>query len=244
MSQSYCMIQERSFPQRNALAVGATVMLLTNIVPEYDLKNGSVGIIREIVYEHKEGSTKDPTIHPEYVLVEFPECKIPQEKALIDGKPKLVPIPPFEMRCEKQCCSECTIPLRVCKAISSYKSQGISVGEGEIYEKAVIGIPSQGAKKTPGLEQMVFARAKEYKDFAIIEDEPLSREQFLKIGQGEATNMRIAFVERLKKLMNETCEPIISKLEEMGDGDFDKGYDILVQKYREAIGDDPMDVNN
>ena len=139
--------------------------------------------------------------------------------------------------------------MRVCKAVSSYKSQGLSVGEGEIYTKAVIGIPAQGTKKTPGLEQMVFARAKEYTDFAIIEDEPLSREQFLKIGQGESTNVRVAFVERLRKLMEETCAPYISKLEEMGNGDFDKGYEKLVKQYRVAIGenseiDDPMDIDN
>lgn len=232
------MDREKKLSERNALAVGALVMLLCNYIVELNLKNGSVGRVHKIVYRTKEGSTKDPKIHPAYVVVDFPKCTIPEEDALFEeGRPTLVPIPVYHQRCENNCCSESTIPLRVAKAVSTYKSQGMNVGKGEDYEKVVIGVPSEGGKQTPGLEQIAFSRAKEYADFAIIDDEPVSREQLLKIGKGAATEARIAFEKRLNQLMEITCAPYVEALEEMGGGDFDRGFAELVKEYRSALGE-------
>ena len=117
------MSKEKSLPERSALSIDAIVMLLVNFLVELGLKNGSLGKIVKIVYANKEGPTQDPKIHPAYVVVDFPDCTIPVEDALYEeGKPTLVPIPVAELRCEKKCCSERAIPLRVAKAVSSYKS--------------------------------------------------------------------------------------------------------------------------
>jgi hypothetical protein len=229
--------REKSLPERNALSVGAIVMLLKNFLVELGLKNGSLGTIVKIACEQPEGPTLDPKVQPGYVIVEFRDCSIPAEDALCEeGKPKLVPIPAVTLRCEKQCCSETTIPLRVAKAVSSYKSQGMTCGKGELFEKVVIGLPVPGGKSTPGEEQMMISRAKEITDFAISDDEPVTKEQLCSIGKGKATQMRLDFEQELMALMAATAGPIEEELTRDGDGDFDKGFDLLVEKYNNFLG--------
>jgi hypothetical protein len=230
------MNREKSLPERNALSIHAIVMLLKNFLVELGLKNGSLGKIVKIVYANKEGPTKDPRVHPAYVVVDFPNCTIPKEDALWKkNEPTLVPIPVAMLRCEKKCCSECSIPLRVAKAVSSYKSQGMTVGKGKLFEKAVIGLPVAGGKSTPGEEQMMISRAEEIADFAISDDEPITQEQLYKIGHGPANQMRLAFEQELKDLMATTAAPIERELTEESDGDFDKGFKLLVEKFNKHV---------
>ena len=55
---------------RLVICVGAIMMLMRNFVVEYKLMNGSIGIVKEIVYENKEG-TADKDSLPAYVIIEF-----------------------------------------------------------------------------------------------------------------------------------------------------------------------------
>ena len=48
-------------------------MLLTNELKEYKLINGSIGIVKEIIFEHKDGSRHIPYELPACVNVEFKE---------------------------------------------------------------------------------------------------------------------------------------------------------------------------
>ena len=48
-----------------------------------------------------------------------------------------LPIPTFTSRCEK-ICSITKIPLRVCIAITIHKTQGMTIGPGEQFEKIVV----------------------------------------------------------------------------------------------------------
>ena len=118
--------------------------------------NGSIGTVVDIVYREKEGPTRNPKSHPAYVVVDFKDSTIPTSDALWqEGKPTLVPVPVSILRCEKQCCSEQAIPLRVAKAVSTYKSQGMTAGEGEeVFEKVVVALPTAGGKKTPSAEHI------------------------------------------------------------------------------------------
>jgi hypothetical protein len=62
-------------------------------------------------------------------------------------------------QCEKKCCSVKPIPLRVCKAISIHKSQGMTIGPEEVIEKVVVYLPEDQREQSPGLELVAFSRA-------------------------------------------------------------------------------------
>ena len=112
----------------------------------------------------------------------------------------------------------------------------MTCGKGELFEKVVIGLPVPGGKSTPGEEQMMISHAKEISDFAISDDEPVTKEQLCSIGKGNATQMRLDFEQELMALMATTAGPIEEELTRDGDGDFDKGFDLLVEKFNNYLG--------
>jgi hypothetical protein len=131
--------------------------------------------------------------------------------------------------------------LRIAKAVSTYKSQGMTVGEGQTFAKVVIGLPRANHKsKTPGLEQTAFSRAKDCTDFAIADDELLTMEQLLKIGTSKACEMRRNFELRLKSLSEKSMEPFMERIKHSDpseEKDFDQGVAYLVQKFRKHVLD-------
>ena len=109
-----------SYPSVSALCIGAIVMLLKNFVVEENLMNGSMGTIIDIVYDDARGIKLIGAL-PLYVVVDFPESTLSLN--LIPGSPSThIPIPITTEICEKKCCSMTTIPLRICKAITTYKN--------------------------------------------------------------------------------------------------------------------------
>ena len=69
-----------------------------------------------------------------------------------------IPIIPLTIRREKKCCTVTTIPLRVYKALSIYKLQGISVGPGNSFDSAVICLPEKGERTDPEPELVTTSR--------------------------------------------------------------------------------------
>ena len=63
-----------------------------------------------------------------------------------------IPIIPLTIRCEKICCTVTSIPLRVCKVLTTHKSQGTSVESGNPFESDVICLPEKGKRTNPGSE--------------------------------------------------------------------------------------------
>ena len=75
-------------------------------------------------------------------MVNLPQCTLGHE--LIEGFPIIyIPIPATTRRCEKKCCSITTILLRLCKAISIYKSQGITVRPGQAWKNVMVWLPTE-----------------------------------------------------------------------------------------------------
>ena len=70
-------------------------------------------------------------IHQSYVMVNFPKCTIPKEmKTLPD-----MPIPMVEVHCTKRCCGMEKFPLCMSIALTGHKSQGVTIAEGDPFEK-------------------------------------------------------------------------------------------------------------
>jgi hypothetical protein len=96
---------------------------------------------REIVYADKQGPNAVNAPLPAYVVVNFPTAKIPVDEAWDPYNPTWVPIPPKQFECKLHCCCKVTtMPLRIHKATSVHKGQGISCGKGMRNELVVVGL--------------------------------------------------------------------------------------------------------
>jgi len=228
-----------NLPVRNALAEKAKVMLLMNYIVELGLFNGSVGVIVKIVYKNREGP-RERGAQPAYVVVAFPGSRIPVADAWDPNHPTHVPIPLATVRCDKDCCSMTTVPLRVCKAITIYKSQGMTVGTGQPWEYLVVLLPSPGSQpsRTPGLAQVGFSRAAELDRLAILStvENPLTVEQLKKIGTGPAYIARREFEAHLRSEQEATQQVAVDWImaeDPAANKTFDGGYQALVRWFRE-----------
>ena len=71
---------------------------------------------------------------------------------------KIIPITPITIRCERKICTVKYIPLRVCKAITIHKAQGMSIGSQEPFESVIIPLPEKGERTNPCSDLVVFSR--------------------------------------------------------------------------------------
>ena len=85
-----------------------------------------------------------------YAIVDFQEYTISEENKLVRGMSLTCVLIPFvKQRCEKTYRSICTLLLRVCKAASTHKSQGMTVGPEQLLENVVVELPASGERTTP-----------------------------------------------------------------------------------------------
>ena len=123
-------------------------MPLRNFVVEEKLMNGSMGTVVDIVDGDPHGSKVIGAL-PLYVVVDFPEPTL--SYSLITGNSSTcIPIPTTIERCEHNCCLMTTIPLRIFKAITTYKSQGITVDPGYLWKRVVVWLTTGKQSRTPG----------------------------------------------------------------------------------------------
>ena len=101
-----CCLIECNFPQRNALCVGARVMLLKNFGVEEGLYNGAIGDLKSLNFEDKTG----PLVNrPKgYAIVDFPACPVPENKRLLPGMPSTC----ISVYISMVCCKTNTVPWR------------------------------------------------------------------------------------------------------------------------------------
>ena len=73
-------------------------------------------------------------------------------------------------QCENYCCSASTIPLRVCKAITRHKFQGLSIGIGKDWDTVVVTLPTKHIKTHSGMELVELSRYTLKESFTIRDD--------------------------------------------------------------------------
>ena len=233
-----CCSNGSVLPVATAICVGAIVILLQNQLVEDNLINGSIGIVREICYAP--GETMGDPGAKMYCVVEFPKSNLTGCTVVGATDPKLVAIPLCEQRCEKGCCSIKTLPLRVCYALTVHKVQGMSIGPGETFEKAVVHFAEGRMANIPGLMLTAFTRVKNAGDLAIGTDSnSLAVETITKIGTTKAYQKKKDYRERLgvqsQQSMQRTVDRITALDNENTVKTFDGGCNFLLQWYRSTF---------
>ena len=111
-------------PPKVLLCVGARVCLTgVNLNPLIGLYHGSMGIVRDIVYDDPKSPNTDDL--PSYVLVEFVQyCG----ENFIPGLPRYVPVPAQTVMCNNKCCFRTYIPLTLAYGKTAHTFQGQNVG--------------------------------------------------------------------------------------------------------------------
>jgi PIF1-like helicase len=111
-------------PNKVLICIGARVSLNGyNPDPKNGLFHGSLGIVRDIVYDI--GKTPQANDLPSYVLVEFHQYCGPE---MIPGMPRLIPVTAQSMRCNKGCCERTYMPLALAYGKTAHTFQGQNVG--------------------------------------------------------------------------------------------------------------------
>lgn len=130
------------------------------------------------------------------------------------------------------------MPLRVCKAITIHKAQGISIGPGNLWKRVVVALPETTDRKTPALELVALSRATDPGAFAISCDATITRESLLSMGKGKAYDQRREFEANLRELAAETQVPlraeIIAEDPNRDAPTLEGGFNALVRWFRDT----------
>lgn len=160
------------------LSVGTRVMLRSNLWTEVGLVNGSLGTVKEIIYE---SDTRPPQM-PIALLVSFDNYSGPhyQENA--------VPIIPVirHWKSEKGSHWRKQFPLTVAYAVTIHKAQGLTL------DKAVINIGEQ--EKSLGSSYVAMSRVRSLDGLII--DQIISKERFDRIRKKSELKLRKNFLRR------------------------------------------------
>jgi ATP-dependent exoDNAse (exonuclease V) alpha subunit len=128
------------------ICLGASVMLTDNIWVENGLVNGSMGTVRDIVWNKGQDPTKDM---PTAIMVEVDDYEGPKFPGT-----NYIPIFPVTRRFEykKRDCSRTNFPLRPAYAITVHKAQGLTL------RKVVLNLERKD--HSPGLSYVAISRVK------------------------------------------------------------------------------------
>jgi hypothetical protein len=237
-----CFSNSNIMPTISALCVGAKVMMQHNFLVEHKLMNGSIGTVMDICYPTPSGPY-DPDYEgkAEYVVVDFPQSTLPV--SLVPGKPSTcVPVPVTVCRCDNNCCTCSTIPLRVCKATSVHKAQGGTFGAGQVFTHCVSYSPQrQDVAQTPGLELVALSRPQRPTDMAIgnkVSD--MEKSAILKIGTTESYKERRRFHSLIADRAAQSRLRIQQRITEVDPnpigGTYEGGCEYLLKWFRDRVG--------
>ena len=139
-------------------------------------------------------------------------------------------------------CIVTSIPLRVCKAITIHKAQGMSIGPGKSFESVIVSLPEKGERTNPGSELVAFSRVTDISALAICDTKnDITLEILKNIGTGSCYIKRKQFDNLLKKkdaLSRRIVKDNITKLHIVKENEkqtFLGGYDFLLQWYLNRV---------
>ena len=194
-------------------------MLTSNLCVQWGLFNGAIGRIVDIYFQPSRKPHRDGKAHPDVVFVEFPSyCG----EEIVPGHPKLVPVGQLEWKehCSHGCFRK-QIPLRMCWAITSHKSQGMTVSEKHPVKYVVVDLGEDKTEKwASGAAFVMLSRSTEIGRIAI--EGNVNAKRFTSVSQGKR---EIAFEdERLYALYQATQR---RNVVEFAHDRFDEVIDIL-----------------
>ncbi|XP_066930917.1 ATP-dependent DNA helicase PIF1-like [Clytia hemisphaerica] len=166
------------------LAKGAKVMLTRNLWSDVGLCNGSLGIVKDIIFQRNHL----PPALPIAVIVKFDKYTGP---SFFDDEDSCVPIVPIvETSSEDNIQKErMQIPLKLAWSITIHKSQGLTL------DKVVVDL---GKKESmDGLTYVALSRVKKLTDM-VIESFPFER--INKLSDGKRFKFRVREESRLEEL--------------------------------------------
>ena len=185
-ARSFDSTYARKLENELFLCVDAKVMLLHNLKQESNLVNGSVGYVKEIVYEDGQG----PPRLPLYVVVDFGDFYTGVNFFEKDGpeKKNWVPIKPTTMEWwgwsgqEKKTYTRRQLPLRLAWAMTIHKSQGITI-DG----KYCVDLGS--TEMNHGMTYVAFSRATKFSNIGLIS--PLTGTRVNAINKNKGNKVRM-----------------------------------------------------
>ena len=199
----------RNLEQVLYLSVNSLVMYTANSSFHYKIVNGSVGVVKDIIYNNDEGP---PDALPIAVIVSFDtytgpslfctQCPYTSQMMPIPGTEKWVPVTPIIADCEfstKE--NELTrkqIPLKLTWGFTPWKAQGSTFSNP-------IGIIVGTKEKTEGLTYTKISRATRIENICIPQGISLDR-LTLDIAKCKRLKHRIVEERRLDILCNNTTE--------------------------------------
>jgi hypothetical protein len=131
------------------------VLLTVNLLPELGLANNTRGIVKAIIYPSGGYDPLDTTQCP-ILVVEFPGYTGPPWDP---AHPTWVPIVSVEKRCDHGCCSRRGLPLWPGKAGSIHSLQGLTAGDGKLFDRIILHWDSKAEGKWPGIFYVGSSRA-------------------------------------------------------------------------------------
>ena len=177
-----------------SIAIGAKVMLRSNLYVSAGLTNGSIGTVHGILYNPQ---LPGPNSLPTAVCVNFPEY---QGNPWNPRHPKVVPIPPFTATWPKgtQVYSRTQIPLSLAFATTIHKSQG--------WTKSRIVVDIGKKELNCGLSFVAFSRVKSIDGIMISPSNPTYAQwsRFLAINNHKGQEQRAFIDEYLYNLSMHT----------------------------------------
>jgi len=94
-----------------------------NFLPKWGLYNGSMGVVRDIIY--KKGQSPNSGHLPKYTVVEFHAYTGPEWS---QENPTTIPIPNVKSSCRFNCCWRIHPPLKLDFAKTIHSTQGVTAG--------------------------------------------------------------------------------------------------------------------
>ncbi|XP_066915540.1 uncharacterized protein [Clytia hemisphaerica] len=183
-SASKLSSEEFSLTNKVFLSKGARVMLTRNLWPDVGLCNGSLGIVKDIIFQR---NLLPPSL-PIAVIVKFDKYTGP---SFFNEEDNCVPIVPIvETLSDDNVQKErMQIPLKLAWALTIHKSQGLTL------DKVVVDLGKR--ESMDGLTYVALSRVRKLKDM-VIESFPFER--INKLSNSKSFKYRIQEEKRLKEL--------------------------------------------